>query len=54
MLYYTRSGLKTPQILELSGIGTKEVLSKLDIPVKVALPVGKNAQEHNFMGVTFG
>lgn len=47
-------GLKTPQILELSGIGTKDVLEKLDVPVKVELPVGKNAQEHVFIGVTFG
>lgn len=47
-------GLKTPQFLELSGIGSKEVLKKLDIPVRVDLPVGKNAQQHNFMGVTFG
>lgn len=54
LLTFMFSALKTPQILELSGIGSKEVLQGLDIPVKVDLPVGKNAQEHYFMGVTYG
>ncbi|KAF5367873.1 hypothetical protein D9615_010490 [Tricholomella constricta] len=36
---------QTPQLLELSGIGDPDVLSKFDIPVVVDLPgVGKNLQ----------
>ncbi|KAJ7116266.1 alcohol oxidase [Mycena crocata] len=39
--------LKTPQILELSGVGNKTLLSKLDIPCLVDLPaVGENLQDH--------
>ncbi|KAK7437914.1 hypothetical protein VKT23_018349 [Stygiomarasmius scandens] len=46
--------LKSPQILELSGIGRPEVLKKLDIPVKVALDgVGENMQEHQYIGVSY-
>ncbi|KAJ7627823.1 alcohol oxidase [Mycena polygramma] len=38
---------KTPQLLELSGIGDKEVLAAQDIEVKVDLPgVGANLQDH--------
>jgi choline dehydrogenase-like flavoprotein len=49
------SALKSPQILELSGIGRKEVLEKVGIPVVVDLPgVGENLQEHIFAGVSFG
>jgi choline dehydrogenase-like flavoprotein len=33
----------TPQLLELSGIGSPEILNKVGIPVKVDLPqVGEN------------
>ncbi|KAI0921212.1 hypothetical protein AcW2_006258 [Taiwanofungus camphoratus] len=46
--------LKSPQILELSGIGDKEVLEKIEVPLKIELPgVGRNAQEHVFIGVSF-
>ncbi|KDQ55740.1 GMC oxidoreductase [Jaapia argillacea MUCL 33604] len=45
--------LKSPQILELSGIGDRAVLEKLGIDVKVDLPVGKNVQEHMFVGLSF-
>jgi choline dehydrogenase-like flavoprotein len=39
------SGLKTPQILELSGIGNRTLLEKLNIPVKIDIPtVGENVQ----------
>ncbi|KIP10401.1 hypothetical protein PHLGIDRAFT_240805 [Phlebiopsis gigantea 11061_1 CR5-6] len=46
--------LKTPQILELSGFGQKEVLDKIGVPVKVELPgVGENAQDHTFLGLSW-
>ncbi|KAJ3855235.1 GMC oxidoreductase-domain-containing protein, partial [Lentinula lateritia] len=46
--------LKSPQILELSGIGKPEILSRLGIDVKVPLEgVGENLQEHLFIGCTF-
>lgn len=39
--------LHTPQILELSGIGTKSVLDRFDIDQKIDLPgVGNNLQDH--------
>ncbi|KAK0489555.1 hypothetical protein EDD18DRAFT_1189845 [Armillaria luteobubalina] len=39
--------LKSPQILELSGIGRPEVLSNIGIPVKLPLDgVGENVQDH--------
>ncbi|KAL6870301.1 GMC oxidoreductase [Trichoderma novae-zelandiae] len=39
--------VKSPQILELSGVGNPEVLSRAGIAVKVASPmVGENLQEH--------
>ncbi|PTB62415.1 GMC oxidoreductase [Trichoderma citrinoviride] len=39
--------VKSPQILELSGIGNPEVLSRAGIAVKVDSPmVGENVQEH--------
>ncbi|OCH89327.1 FAD/NAD(P)-binding domain-containing protein [Obba rivulosa] len=41
------SGIKSPQILELSGIGNSDILIPLGIPVQVHLPsVGENIQEH--------
>jgi hypothetical protein len=41
--------VKTPQILELSGIGSPSVLDPLGIRVKVELPgVGENVQEHHY------
>jgi choline dehydrogenase len=37
--------LKTPQLLELSGIGDRTILEKAGVPVKLHLPgVGANAQ----------
>ena len=42
----------TPQILMLSGIGPRDVLDPLGIPVKVELPgVGKNLQDRYEVGV---
>ncbi|CDO73776.1 GMC oxidoreductase [Trametes cinnabarina] len=46
--------LKTPQILELSGIGDPAVLRPLNIPVKIDLPgVGANVQEHFTLPISF-
>ena len=46
--------LRSPQILELSGIGRKDVLDKAGVPVKVDLSgVGENMQEHMLAGVGF-
>ncbi|KAI0797157.1 alcohol oxidase [Abortiporus biennis] len=46
--------LKSAQILELSGIGRKDVLDKIGVPVKVDLPgVGENVQEHYFVGTSW-
>lgn len=49
------STLKTPQIMELSGFGRKDVLKNIGIPLKVDLPgVGENVQEHIFVGLSWG
>ena len=46
-LHQFHSALKSPQILELSGIGRREVLENAGISVNVELPgVGENLQEH--------
>ena len=46
------SCVKSPQILELSGIGDSKILDPLGIPVKVDLPgVGTNLQEHTTIGL---
>ncbi|KAI0687618.1 GMC oxidoreductase [Cytidiella melzeri] len=46
--------LSTPHLLELSGIGSRKVLSKIDVPLKVDLPgVGENMQEHIFAGLSY-
>jgi choline dehydrogenase-like flavoprotein len=46
--------LKTPQLLELSGIGSRAVLEKQQIPVKIDLPsVGENLQEHMFAALSW-
>ncbi|KZV71755.1 GMC oxidoreductase [Peniophora sp. CONT] len=46
--------LKSPQILELSGIGKKDVLESVKIPVVVDLPgVGENLQEHVYIPLSF-
>ncbi|KAJ8508967.1 hypothetical protein ONZ45_g8799 [Pleurotus djamor] len=45
---------KSPQILELSGIGNRSILKSIGIPVKVDLPgVGENLQEHICTGVSY-
>ena len=45
--------IKTPQLLELSGIGRKEVLQKIGVPLKIELPgVGENVQDHLVLGTS--
>ncbi|KAF8123488.1 alcohol oxidase [Boletus edulis] len=47
--------IKSPQVLELSGIGDSAVLSRAGIPVKLELPgVGKNVQEHLYATMFYG
>lgn len=47
--------LKSPQILELSGIGNPEVLNRIGVPLKVDLPgVGENVQDHLLYGMSYG
>lgn len=46
--------IKTPQLLELSGIGGAELLKKHDIEVLVDNPnVGENLQEHGFVPFSY-
>jgi choline dehydrogenase-like flavoprotein len=48
------SGIKSPHILELSGIGRRNVLEQIGVDVKVELPgVGENVQEHPTCGSTY-
>lgn len=40
--------------MELSGIGRRDVLQKIDVPMKLELEgVGENVQEHVWAGITF-
>ncbi|PHH64778.1 hypothetical protein CDD81_4040 [Ophiocordyceps australis] len=44
----------TPKLLELSGIGQRKLLEKLDIPVVLDLAgVGENLQDHLMTGVSY-
>ncbi|KAJ5702782.1 glucose-methanol-choline oxidoreductase-like protein [Penicillium malachiteum] len=44
----------SPKLLELSGIGSSEILKKFDIPVLVDNPnVGENLQDHPLAGISF-
>ncbi|GJE91044.1 GMC family oxidoreductase [Phanerochaete sordida] len=46
--------IKSPQILELSGIGDRKILEPLGIQTVVELPtVGCNSQEHHFVRAPF-
>ena len=46
--------VNTPQLLQLSGIGPKNLLDKLDIDIKKVLPgVGHNLQDHAATAVYF-
>ena len=47
--------MKSPQILELSGVGNPEVLNRINVPTKIDLPgVGENVQDHVLAGASFG
>ncbi|KAH9938079.1 alcohol oxidase [Fomitopsis serialis] len=46
--------LKSPHILELSGVGRKDVLGKIGVPLKLELPgLGENIQDHMHVGVSW-
>ncbi|PPR06211.1 hypothetical protein CVT26_005470 [Gymnopilus dilepis] len=46
--------IKSPQILELSGIGQPDILSKIGVDVVVNLPgVGENVQEHVLVAIPY-
>ena len=48
----TFSAIKSPQILELSGIGQQEILSKIGVDLVIDLPgVGENVQEHTVVSM---
>ncbi|PGH33719.1 hypothetical protein GX50_03458 [[Emmonsia] crescens] len=50
----TAGALNTPKLLELSGIGNKEILEKYNIPVVIDNPnVGENLQDHLMSGISF-
>jgi choline dehydrogenase-like flavoprotein len=51
--YFTGT-YKTPQLLELSGIGKNSILSKYGIQTRVDLPVGENCQDHLMVSLNFG
>ncbi|PWN97048.1 alcohol oxidase [Tilletiopsis washingtonensis] len=46
--------VNSPQILELSGIGSKAVLDKIGVPQLVELPgVGENMQDHTYSAAAY-
>ena len=45
--------LRTPQLLLLSGIGSRSELSKFDIKQVVELPVGQNLQDHSSVNIVW-
>ncbi|KAL1750933.1 hypothetical protein FB107DRAFT_222953 [Schizophyllum commune] len=45
--------INTPQLLELSGIGKREVLAAADIEQILDLPVGENLQDHTVTYITY-
>lgn len=50
LVVVSTGALGSPQVLERSGVGNKDILNKLDIPVVVDLPgVGENYQDHHLV-----
>lgn len=50
LVVVSAGALGTPQVLERSGVGSPEILSKLDIPVVADVPgVGENYQDHHLI-----
>ena len=49
----TAGVINTPQVLMLSGIGPRQHLTDLGIPVQVDLPVGQGLQDHLFTPVDY-
>ncbi|KAJ2925508.1 hypothetical protein H1R20_g11585, partial [Candolleomyces eurysporus] len=46
--------IKSPQILELSGVGRADILSQINVEPKLLLPgVGENVQEHHFAWLVY-
>ncbi|KAJ3479106.1 hypothetical protein NLI96_g9296 [Meripilus lineatus] len=46
--------IKTPQILELSGIGGPDILKRIGVPLKIDLPgVGENVQDHLLFSISY-
>ncbi|KAI5890362.1 GMC oxidoreductase [Schizophyllum commune H4-8] len=45
--------VNTPQVLELSGIGTKDVLDLARIEQLIDLPVGENLQDHTTVSLNY-
>uniref|UniRef100_K1QLR0 Glucose dehydrogenase [acceptor] n=1 Tax=Magallana gigas TaxID=29159 RepID=K1QLR0_MAGGI len=45
--------VNSPQLLMLSGIGPKEHLSALKIPVEADLPIGNNLEDHTMLFLLF-
>ena len=46
--------LQTPQLLELSGVGSKGVLKRYEIPVVIDSPgVGENLQDHSLSHISY-
>jgi choline dehydrogenase-like flavoprotein len=45
---------KTPQLLELSGIGKESILKEYGIITRIDLPVGENYQDHLMVSMKFG
>ncbi|KAL1696032.1 GMC oxidoreductase [Schizophyllum commune] len=45
--------VNTPQVLELSGIGQKDILEAVGIEQLIELPVGENLQDHTTVSINY-